>query len=343
MIRRCTFCILFCLSMSEVFPQTGGDNVYEFLDLSYSGLITSLGGTNVSVRTGTPDPAYCNPALLCPETDNSFSVNYVNYLAGINYGMAMYSRQLSGNRSLAAGINYLNYGSFISADESGNITGKFSASEYAFPVFLSHGLDSSFTIGIDFKPVLSHLEKYTSLGFAIDLGAEWLSRNKLISAGFVIRNAGLQITTYEGEKRRRLPFEIQSGVTAKLSHAPLRFSLTVRHLEKFRLTTDYYPEKGNNRTGELNDLLENLVRHFIAGVEIIPHRNFYFSGAYNCQRRKELKTDDGGSAAGFSWGFGIRTSFLDLEFGRASYHIAGSSTNITVIIRPENITKKSRG
>ena len=35
--------------MSPSFSQTGGDNVYEFLNLTHSGLISSLGGTNVSI------------------------------------------------------------------------------------------------------------------------------------------------------------------------------------------------------------------------------------------------------------------------------------------------------
>jgi hypothetical protein len=265
----------------------------------------------------------------------------VNYFAGINYGMAMYSQSIPDKGNFSAGITYLNYGSFISADESGTITGKFGASEYAFSAMVSRELDSSFTVGLNFKPVLSHLEKYTSFGFAFDFGAAWQSRNKVFSAGFVIRNTGLQVTTYAGEKRRNLPFEIQSGATVKLAHAPLRFSLTARHLEKFRLTSGYYPGADGSGTGAPHGFAEDLMRHFILGAELIPHKNFYLSAGYNYQRREELKTEGGGSAAGFSWGFGIKTSFLDLEFGRASYHIAGSSTNISLVVRPEIMFRKS--
>ncbi|MBI5008872.1 MAG: hypothetical protein HZB98_04335, partial [Bacteroidia bacterium] len=44
---------------------------------------------------------------------------------------------------------------------------------------------------------------------------------------------------------------------------------------------------------------------------------------YNYQRRSELKIEQKVSAVGLSWGFGIKTSFLDVEFGRATYHLAG--------------------
>ena len=71
--------------------QTGGDNVYEFLNLTHSGLVSSLGGTNVSLFNDNLNLAYHNPSLLTPEMNKSLALNYVNYFAGVNYGMVMYS------------------------------------------------------------------------------------------------------------------------------------------------------------------------------------------------------------------------------------------------------------
>jgi hypothetical protein len=84
-----------------------------------------------------------------------------------------------------------------------------------------------------------------------------------------------------------------------------------------------------------------MLRHVIPGVELIPHKNFYLSAGYNFQRRKELNVTEG-SAAGLTWGFGINTTWLDIEFGRAIYHLAGASSNISLIIRPENIYRRNR-
>ena len=83
------------------------------------------------------------------------------------------------------------------------------------------------------------------------------------------------------------------------------------------------------------------MRHVILGVELIPHKNFYFSAGYNYQRRRELEIDSKVSTVGFSWGFGINTSFLNIEFGRATYHLAGSSTNVSLILRPDKFYKRS--
>jgi len=82
------------------------------------------------------------------------------------------------------------------------------------------------------------------------------------------------------------------------------------------------------------------MRHLIIGAELIPHKNFYLSAGYNYQRRSELKIDTKVSIVGFSWGFGINTSFLSVGFGRATFHLAGSSNNISIIIRPDVIYKK---
>ena len=339
MLQRVAVISLMVLLSSAGNSQTGGDNVYEFLNLTHSGLISSLGGSNVSLAGRNLNMAWNNPALLGSEMDRSLALNFTNYLAGINYGLAMYSRSMNGSGNIAGGIAYLNYGSFTEADESGNITGSFSASEAALSVIWSQELDSMFTAGINFKPVVSHLDKYTSLGFAFDLGASWHDRKNLLSAGLVIRNLGYQVTRYAGEGRGNLPLEVIAGFSARLRHAPLRFSVTLRHLEKFDLTHEY-SESGETQSLKASELFENILRHAIAGIELIPHKNFYLSMGYNHQRRSELQTDSRVAGTGFSWGFGINASLISIEFGRASYHLAGSSNHLSVIMKPALLHKK---
>lgn len=334
--------LLISVLMSPSYSQTGGDNIYEFLNLTHSSLVSSLGGSNVSLQGNNLNLAYHNPALLNQGMNKSLALNYVNYFAGINYGLAMYSRTYEGKGNFAAGLVYLNYGSFTEADASGVITGKFNASEYAFSIIYSREIDSLFTVGVNFKPVLSYLEKYSSFGFAFDIGASYHNASNLFSAGIVIKNAGYQVTTYAGEPNQKLPFEIQAGLSQKLAHAPLRFSLTLKHLEKFDLTHQYSGPSSTASTNPANpEFMEDLMRHVVLGVEMIPHKNFYFSGGYNYQRRSELQVASRVSTVGFSWGFGINTSWLDIGLARATYHLAGSSTHVSLIIRPDKIYKKS--
>jgi hypothetical protein len=342
MEKKVLIFLLSVLSIAPSFSQTGGNNTYEFLNLTHSGLISSLGGTNVSLHNNNLNLTYHNPALLNSGMDKSLALNYVNYFAGINYGLAMYSRSYPGTGSFAAGLTYLNYGTFTETDAAGTITGNFSAAEYALSLIYSRAIDSLFNIGVTFKPVLSQLEKYTSFGFAFDLGASWHNSNGHFSAGIVIKNIGYQLTTYAGERHQKLPFEIQAGISQKLAHAPFRFSLTLRHLEKFDLTYLYNKPITEEDKKVSSDFIENALRHAILGVELIPHKNFYISAGYNYQRRRELQIESKVSTVGFSWGFGINTSFLNVEFGRATYHLAGSSNSVSLIVRPDLIYKKYR-
>jgi len=335
--RKILYIFLFPVLILDSAAQTGGDNVYEFLNLTHSGLVSSLGGTNVSLSSENLNLSYHNPALLTTEMNKTLALNYVNYFAGINYGLALYSFTYPGIGNFAAGITYLNYGTFTEADPSGTITGSFHASEYAFSCIYSRTFYDHFSAGINFKPVISHLEKYTSFGFVFDVGGNYLSESGLFSAGLVIRNLGVQLTRYAGEKRLSPPFEIQAGITQKLAHAPFRFSLALRHLQKFDLTHIY---DDPDDTGQNSGFFENMLRHAIAGVEMIPHKNFYLSAGYNYQRRRELRIESKGSAIGFSWGFGINTSFMNIEFGRANYHLAGSSNHLSLIVKTDKVYKK---
>lgn len=339
--RRFIIIITLFYLVLPLFSQTGGDNVYEFLNLTHSGLVSSLGGSNVSLPGNNLNMAYHNPALLSGGMDKSLALNYANYFAGINYGQAIYSRSYQKTGNFAAGLTYLNYGTFTESDPSGVITGTFRASEYAFSLIWSREIDSLFSIGIDFKPVLSQLENYNSFGFAFDFGASWHNPTNLFSAGLVIRNVGYQVTTYAGEPHQKLPFEIQAGISQRLPHAPFRFSLTLRHLEKFDMTYQYNDSVSTDDRIS-SDFLENMMRHVIIGAEIIPHKNFYFSAGYNYQRRRELQIKSNVSTIGFSWGFGIRTTLLDLEFGRATYHLAGSSNHVSLIIRTDMFYSRFR-
>jgi hypothetical protein len=342
MKKKVSVFLLAILFAYPVCSQTGGDNIYEFLNLTHSGLVSSLGGTNVSLPSNNLNLAFHNPGLLNEDMSKSLALNYVNYFAGINYGLAMYSRSYKGIGNFAAGLTYLNYGTFTETDPAGIITGSFRAAEYSLSLIYSRQIDSLITVGATLKPILSQLERYNSFGFALDIGASWHNISRLFSAGIVIKNIGYEVTTYAGEPRQKLPFEIQAGITQNLPYAPFRFSLTLRHLEKFDLTHKYNTASTSDNTKVSPGFLENAMRHVIAGVELIPSKNFYVSAGYNYQRRRELEIETKTSTVGFSWGFGINTSILNIEFARATYHLAGSSTNVSLVLRPDLFYKRNR-
>jgi hypothetical protein len=80
-----------------------------------------------------------------------------------------------------------------------------------------------------------------------------------------------------------------------------------------------------------------MLRHVTVSAELIPYKNIYISAGYNYRRRKELQVESKISTVGLSWGFGVNTTILNLEFGRATYHLAGASTHISLTIKPDQL------
>jgi len=332
--------MLLSFNFINTFSQTGGNNVYEFLNMSPGAYMTAAGGFNISTRSNDPSLAMFNPSLSGPDSDGHLSLSYVNYFAGINYGSVMYSHFSDSSGSFSAGINYLNYGRFDRTDESGNINGNFSAAEYAFNLVYARQLDSFLHAGVNIKPIISQLEAYISLGIAMDIGISCISPDGYTTAGLAIRNMGLQLTTYSG-RREKLPFEIMAGISTRLRHAPLRFSLTARHLEKYDLIHEYTDQEEKEEYSQAGKIAENIMRHLIFGAELSPSENFFISAGFNYQRRKELAYKNKTSTVGFSLGAGIKTSSVNLMISRARYHLAGSSTTFSILIKPA-LFKNSR-
>jgi hypothetical protein len=192
---------------------------------------------------------------------------------------------------------------------------------------------------VNIKPVYSALESYQSFGLLVDIGLTYTSREKLFSAGVVLRNAGFQLKPYHEGHREPMPFEILVGVSHKLRHAPFRFSLVAHNLQKPDLSYSD-PSKGSGDfdpiTGEAisenkwEKLGDNIMRHIIFGIEFTPLEYLYVRAGYNYQRRQELKISSRTALVGFSWGFGVRIYKFHLSYGRASYHLAGASNHFSV-------------
>jgi hypothetical protein len=335
-VRTGAVILLFMLTMRQVPGQTGGDNTYEFLNLSPSAFANATGGITVSSQRADLSLPYYNPSLLNALMDNDISLSFSRWVAGISYGYASWAHHTSTAGTFAGGVSFIGYGSFTEADAAGNITGNFTAGEYAINIIWSWQIDSSFSVGVNLKPVLSHLERYYSAGLCVDAGVSYHNEQLLLDAGLVIRNAGLQIISYTGRGGEPLPFEIIAGATKRLAYAPFSFSLTFRHLEKPDMTHDYDTEDDTGAGG----IGEDFLRHIVLGIELLPSESFWIGTGLNYQRRAEMRTSQRAGMAGFTIGFGVRSKAFELAYAHDAFHPSGGSNHLTVTIRPEIIFKK---
>lgn len=327
-----------------VFPsyaQVGGEGTYGFLELVTSPRVAAMGGRLNSVADEDVSLALYNPALLNEQMDKSISLSYADYLSDVRFGYVAYGRSLKTKGNVALGVQYINYGRFIAADESGTITGSFDAAEYA----LVFGYDRSFVlwgqtiqVGVNVKPIFSQLERYESLGIAADAGCAWSLPEKNITTALVVRHLGTQITSYT-DRRESLPTEVELGFSKRFTKAPFRVSLVAHHLETPRLGKK--DRVFNDDTGMWEAKNEpawktvgkETFRHLVAGTEFFPFKGFVLRAGYNFNRREELRLDTSKKTVGLSWGFGIRFSYFDIDFARAKYHLAGSSNLLSVRTR----------
>jgi len=335
MIRKSSLLLIFIFLGIISSAQIGGTYTYSFLDLVNSARVASMGGNINAINDNDLNLVCHNPALLTSEMNQSLVLNYVNYFTDVNYGYVSYAKEFKNYGMFAAGIQYINYGKFIEADDKGIITGEFKASEYTIHITYSRPIDSSFSVGVNLKPIISTLEKYTSYGIAGDVGVLYTNRDKLFSAALVVKNLGIQLKGYTSE-RESLPLNIQIGISQKLRHAPLRFSIIADHLETPDLTYDMPEEESDpvfdddNTDSDIDRIADQIMRHIIIGAEFSPINNFYIRAGYNYRRRQEMIIDSKTGMVGFSWGFGIKISRFHISYGRATYHLAGSSDHFSV-------------
>ncbi len=336
MKRKFYLVILCVMAFLTGRAQIGGEKTYQFLELTNSARIAALGGTQVALADSTDlNLPWHNPALLHRGMNNHFLANYVNYLADINYGYVAYVPRLNLKGNLAFGMQYINYGEFREATETGELTGNyFNAGEYALNVIYSDGY-KRLRYGANLKPVYSVFESYSSFGMAADLGVAYSSKDSLTNVGLVARNIGGQFTTYyDNAAREAIPFNLQAGISRRLRHAPVILSLTMQHLTNWDLA--WYEEE-DEQTLETwyqrqESFAKQIMRHAVLGVEILPSDNFILRAGYNYQRRQELKFNERLSTVGFSMGFGVKIKRFRLDFASSRFHLAGSSNLFSLAI-----------
>ena len=340
------FCISVVLFSLNGFSQLGGSSSYQFLDLANSSRIQGLGGSNISIYDKDVNLTISNPALLDSVQSGSIAINYLNYISDINYGFTSYTHHVDNVGTFNAAFMYANYGSFTRADETGNKTGTFVANDLAVLVGYGKRIDSLFSIGGNLKFMNSIYDVYSSNGMAIDLAGNFHKPSKLFSASVVVKNIGFAFSKYV--EKEKLPFEIQAGLTKKLKHAPIRFSLTLTNLQKWDLTYDdpnaekeFDPNTFQELPPQEPNVFNKAMRHVVIGTEFVLGKNFNIQVGYNFRRRAELKFAPKSGLVGFSGGIAFKIKKFNLNYSLASYHLAGASHSFAITTNLNNLRTKN--
>jgi len=324
--------------------QTGGNSVYKFLNLSVSAKQSALGGkVYTALNHDIFQPAF-NPAVIDQGLNNKIGLNYVNYLSDINYGNLAYAYNLKKLGTFYSAITYVNYGTFEYADESGERSGTFSASETAFITGYAYKIpDSKWSAGVNFKFILSSLEAYNSTGIAFDLGILYNDREQGMQAALVVRNTGTQLSTYQGTNED-LPFEIDFTFAKTFSHAPFKWFVTLENLQEPEIA---FVNTANNSVDPDGTVIEedittvdHVFRHVILGVEMFPRKRFNLRLGYNFRRAAELSLKDQGLGPGLNFGFGLRLRKWEINYAYGNYSFATNANFFSVTVNLNEFLNK---
>lgn len=327
--KRSVLYLSFLFFTSWVNAQIGGRHVYDFLNLSTGPSVTALGGVNVSSPENDLQMAYQNPALCSDSMDNQLVLSYTDYLADIGFGYVGFGKTFEGVGSFHTGVQLVNYGEFQETDELGNRLGTFSASDWAWVIGGAREW-GRLRYGAQVKVIASQLAPgFSSLGIATDLGASFHAKNKLLTAGLVVRNIGVQLTPYaDTDIRESLPTQVIIGVSNRLKYMPFRFSLTAIHLERPKLVLEdpdqpIEVDLNGNEIDTSPSGLDRVFRHLVFGGEFLLGKALRLRMGYNHMRRQELRSINRGGMTGFSLGTGIRLKRLYIDYGFGSYGLNG--------------------
>ncbi len=327
--------IILLISFNLIYSQVGGESVFQFLNLPTSSRQIALGGEVLTLTDDVNQPLW-NPAALNVNLDRQLAINYTNYLAGISLGSVSYAHILSRRfGTLYGNITYLNYGSLIEADELGNETGTFNASDVAFTLGYSYKFPrSDISIGINTKFINSSIGNFSSSGLATDIGISYYNPTKSYSFALVFRNIGTQVQTFNGTSEK-LPFKVALGGSYKLEYVPLKWYVTIDNLQQWDLSVSNPSNQTSDLEGNVTEenisFLQNAFRHFVVGAELFPESIINLRAGFNFRRAAELKLQNTRTFSGISLGFGVKMNRLRFNYAFSRFHSADNTSTFSLL------------
>lgn len=315
-MKKALFAFLLTIFAVAASAQVESQTEYNFLRLPVSAHAAALGGDNVTLVEDDEALVFHNPALLSSVSDKTLSLNYMNYMSGVNTAGAAFNRVVKERASWAVSGQLIDYGRMKQVDENDVQTGEFSARDISVAGHFSYMLGTRIAGGITARLITSYLGDYNSLAFGVDLGVNYYYPEREWSLSFVIKNLGGQLKAFNDDFEK-MPIDVQMGVSKRFANVPLRVSATLV---------------------DLNHLDYTFSDHLVLGAEFLLSESFWIGGGYNFRRAREMKIQsaDGTASshgAGFSVGTGLNLERFKLNLAYGKYHVSSSSIVLNLAYR----------
>lgn len=294
------------------------ESSFQFLKLPVSAHSSSLGGHAVSVYDSDPAMFLNNPALLSANDSRLLGLCAMTWFSGTTVAGAQFSNSFDQRSHYAFNARYVSYGKMKETSADGTVTGSFTAKDIAIGATWSYLLTDNLNGGVTAHLITSRYGSMTSIAIGVDLGLLWYNPDIGLSAGLAVTNLGGQIKAFE-DSFQKLPFDMCAGITWKPAHAPLRFTVSMDNLTRWKSSDFYFANDADNGFGEI------LKRHISIGADFNLTENLYIAAGLNMRNRMELGGEGSKGLTGITIGSGLRIGRIMFDLSYGKYQISESS------------------
>lgn len=339
--------VLICVSIAFHFPfstfhslkaQVAGLNALPMLKRSSMAHTNALSLRYLPLYSDNIVVGIDNPSLITRGMGGTAMLSYYNMFVGGNMGSLAYAHNFKHVGTMVFGFHFNNYGKFEEYDEEENYIGDVYAEDYALSVGWGMWIDSNFSIGTTFRPVLSQYAEFTAVALTLDLAGSYVSDNRRLTATLMANNIGAQIVTFDN-KVETVPFELSAALSYKLKKAPFRFFFAatelqrwdLRYADRFNPTSQTDPFTGEVTTEKpFVGFMDNLMRHTVFGVELNLGTALFARVGYSYRQAAEMRAADAFNMSGFSFGVGIHVKSFEFSYARRNYHLGQAPNYFTL-------------
>jgi len=156
-----------------------------------------------------------NPAGLAQIWHPELTLTHDSYLDNGFYETIAYANPFKGVGTLAAGFNYLNYGSIDKRDSTGTLVGSYTPFDASFNAGIGFPLTGGLSGGLRSQWIRQDVDGVVHTGMLWDMALFYIPAPQL-SFGLDLKNIGIETGGYN------LPSELLTGVSYRLSFGERR-------------------------------------------------------------------------------------------------------------------------
>ena len=208
-----------------VIPLGAQENIYEdagsagmvFLKIGVGARSSGLAGAYSAVADNSM-AVFWNPAALANVKGSDISFAHSEYIEDVRYEVVSMAMATDiGSFGLGAGVLYAD--DLELREKPGEPEGTFRFDDYVLSLSYSRRMSAESDIGVTIKLLQERIYKYTTTGYAVDVGAAFKPQavRNLILTG-AVQNIGPRLNYFEGSFR--LPLTLRVGAAYRI---PVQF------------------------------------------------------------------------------------------------------------------------